>query len=660
MRRACAVGHSRRFTSSRERTIRYDNGLAADYSSFRRELEKIREHSDNFELVDLVDRLISEMERERQANRRRFDRFSENLQALDSRVLTVENSRLFRLLQNAGAFLRVWKRRTGLRAHAGSAGGERSYQAWLERETARMPSPAAIADATQRLTYKPVISVLMHVDRPERQWLEQAIASVRRQSWTDWELCISEDAARGDWLDELLRKQSESDPRIRYVQSAERMGPASSLNRAGILSSGDYLALLHQHDSLAPHALFQLAEALQEEKHDLLYADEDRLDDAGVRRDPLFKPGWSPDLLTSTMYLGSFLVVSRGAMDRLEWIRAGFDGGHLYDLALRLAERVTSVKHLPNVLVHGRRVDDAWDPHKRALEDAIARRGWQAAVTEGQTPGTFQVRRRISGTPLVSLVICSKSPRLLASCLRAIANRTAYPVREIVVVEHRLDNEASMGRLLAKSHCVRVPYSGAFDFSAMNNLGVQAASGEIIVLMNDDVEPVSADWLNELIAHAQRQETGVAGPRLLYPNGAIQHAGMVVGIMDGAGHPGRAGLESGAWPWLRYTRNVSAVTGACMAVRRSVFEELGGFDTAFPVNYNDVDFCLRARRAGYNVIYEPASVLRHHESSTRPRGTTWQERELFYERWGSIFEEGDPYYSPNLTRSREDCSLSQG
>ena len=632
--------------------------MATDYSSFRRELERIRERSEDADLIELVERLISELERERQANRRRFDRIAENLQGLDTRLLTVENSRIFRLLQNAGALLRVWKRRTGLRARAGSAADVRSYQAWLEREAARMPSAAAVAEAAQRFTYKPLISVLIHVDRPERQWLEQAIASVRRQSWTDWELCIAEDATREDWLDEFLRKQSESDSRIRYVQSAERMGPASSLNRAGILSSGEYVALLHQHDTLSPYALFNVVEALQAERHDLLYADEDRLDDAGVRRDPLFKPDWSPDLLTSTMYLGSFLVVSRGAMDRLEWLRSGFDGGHLYDLALRLAESERSVKHLPSVLVHGHSADEATSANKRALEDAIARRGWHAAVTEAQTPGTFQVRRRISGTPLVSLVICSKSPRLLASCLRAIANRTAYPVREIVVVEHRLDNEASMGRLLEKSHCVRVPYAGVFDYAAMNNRGVQAASGEIIVLMNDDVEPVSADWLNELIAQAQRPENGVAGPRLLYPNGTIQHAGMVVGIMDGAGHPGRAGLESAFWPWIRYARNVSAVTGACMAVRRSVFEELGGFDTAFPVNYNDVDFCLRARRAGYNVIYEPASVLRHHESSTRLRGTTWQERELFYERWGGIFEQGDPYYSPNLTRSREDCSLS--
>ncbi len=204
-----------------------------------------------------------------------------------------------------------------------------------------------------------------------------------------------------------------------------------------------------------------------------------------------------------------------------------------------------------------------------------------------------------------------------------------------------------------------MPYTGPFNFAAMNNRGVEAASGEIIVLLNDDIEPVSAAWLSELIAHAQRPEIGVAGARLLYPNGTIQHAGIAVGIMDGAGHPTRGGFDAAQWPWSRYTRNVSAVTGACMAVRRSVWEELGGFDSAFPVNYNDVDFCLQARRAGYRVTYEPAAVLRHHESATRPRGTTFEERELFYERWGGMVDEGDPFYNPNLTRTREDCSLCE-
>lgn len=627
---------------------------------FRLELERLREPSDNAELIDLVERLISELEHDRHEHRRRLDRITENLRSFDNRVLTIENSRVFRMLQRAAALVRVVKRRAPALGKANSEEEGRAYQLWVERETAKTPSRGAIAEAASRFPHRPVVSVLMHVDRAERPWLERAVASVRGQSWQDWELCICDDASPEPWVTGFLREQAESEPRIRYLRSEQRMGPASSLNRAGILSSGSYIALLHQHDTLSPLALFRVAEALQAKRYDLLYCDEDRCDESGARREPVFKPAWSPDLLTSSMYLGRFLVVSRAAMERAEWLRSGFDGGHLYDLALRLAERGASVRHLPKILLHGGPVDDVCEPQKRALDDAVERRGWHAGVVQGTRPGTFQIRRKISSTPLVSIVICSKTPRLLASCLQAIEHRTAYPVREVVVIEHRNGNAAAMDRLLARSHFVRVPYTGPFDFATMNNRGVQAANGEIIVLMNDDVEPLSADWLNELIAHAQRPETGVAGPRLLYPYGAIQHAGIAIGIMDGAGHPNRGGFETAAWPWSATTRNVSAVTGACMAVRRAVFEELGGLDTAFPVNYNDIDFCLRARRAGYEVIYEPAAVLRHYESGTRPRGTTWHERELFYERWGGVIQQGDPYYSPNLTRSSEDCSLFYG
>lgn len=636
----------------------YDSCLPAEHPSFRRELQRLREQSGDGQIVALLERLISELEHDRQESRRRLDRFAENLRSFDRRVFTIENSRVFRLLQRATAFLRVWQRPAVVRSRIQSAEQERNYQLWVQREVARMPSRDAVFTSAMHFTYKPVISVLMHVNNPDRQWLERSIASVKRQSWTDWELCICDDACRESWVAEFLEEQSESDSRIRRVRSVESMGASSSLNRAGILSAGDYVAFLHQHDSLSPDALFQAVSALQSQRHELLYADEDRINDAGVRRDPLFKPSWSPDLLTASMYLGCFLVVSRIVMEHVQWLRGGFDGGHLYDLALRLSEQKASVHHLPYVLLHAGPGAPSMDAHKRALADAIERGRCQATVAEGLRPGAFQVRRKISGTPLVSIIVCSKTPRLLGSCLRAIEQRTSYPVREVVVLEHRNGNAAAMERLLANSHCMRVPYHGPFDYATMNNAGVQAANGEIIVLMNDDVEPLSGDWLNELIAHVQRPETGVAGPRLLYPYGAIQHAGIVVGMMDGAGHPNRGCFETAAWPWSATTRNVSAVTGACLAVRRGVFEELGGLDTAFPVNYNDVDFCLRARRAGYEIIYEPAAVLRHYESGTRPRGTTWHERELFYERWGNLIEQGDPYYSPNLTRSREDCSLS--
>ncbi len=214
-----------------------------------------------------------------------------------------------------------------------------------------------------------------------------------------------------------------------------------------------------------------------------------------------------------------------------------------------------------------------------------------------------------------------------------------------------------MDRLLDGCECVRVPYTGPFNYAAMNNLGAERASGKVLVFMNDDVEPLDSDWLGALLAHANRQEVGAVGAKLVYPSGAIQHAGIVIGIMEGAGHLHRNTFGSPYWNWLPFTRNVCAVTGACLAMRKDVFAELGGFDESFPVNYNDVDLCLRARQAGYDVIVEPAALLRHYECQSRQAGVRLEERYLFEQRWAAWLERGDPFYSPNLRRTLEDAGL---
>jgi GT2 family glycosyltransferase len=255
------------------------------------------------------------------------------------------------------------------------------------------------------------------------------------------------------------------------------------------------------------------------------------------------------------------------------------------------------------------------------------------------------------------VIICSRNPRLLRRCLRSIARRTSYGNREVIVVQHLAGRQPAMDRLLKSVDCLRVPYAGPFNFAAMNNLAASKASGDILVFLNDDVEPLSAEWLEALVAHAARGEIGAVGARLLYRSGAIQHAGMAIGIMEGAGHPHRDTFAAPFWKWLPFTRNVSAVTGACLAMRKSVFAELGGFDDTFPENYNDVDLCLRAREAGYEVILEPAAVLRHDECRTRRPGVFLEERERFEDRWAEWLERGDLFYSPHFTRRREDAGL---
>ena len=225
------------------------------------------------------------------------------------------------------------------------------------------------------------------------------------------------------------------------------------------------------------------------------------------------------------------------------------------------------------------------------------------------------------------------------------------------MVHHLGGDDAGLERAARSAGAAHVPFEGAFNFALMCNLGARAAQGEILIFLNDDVIPIAPLWLESLIAQVQRNGVGIAGARLLYPSGLIQHAGVAFGIGDACGHPGRNTLGSPWFPWLDRTRDVSAVTGACMAVRKAVFEELGGFDPSFPVNYNDVDLCLRARAAGYRVIYESAAVLRHHECQTRRPGTEFDERLLFFRRWGALMARGDPFYNPNLTSLREDAGL---
>ncbi len=603
------------------------------------------------------------MSAEQEQLRRKLKRLEQNQRSLDARLTTVENSLLFRTLRRGGQFWLGWKRKAGqLLLHsplhplylkiASPASAQSEYRRWLERES---------TPSLREFSRRPLISIVMPVHNPRREWLEAAIQSVQNQTYTSWELCVCDDASVQDYFADV-------DPRIRFVRSDEHLGISGALNRAGGLAQGEYVAFLDQDDVLPPYALHYVAEALQQSSPDLIYSDEDKLDASEERTQPIFKPDWSPDLLLSCMYFGHLLVVSKAALDRVGWFRSDFDGSQDYDLALRLSDADIAVHHIPRILYHWRRHAESTaespgaKPHthaagRRALKDTIKRRGWAAEVEDGPLSNTYHLRRRVGGDPAVSLIICSRNASLLKRCLSTLAERTSFAKREVIVVEHKTPADPAMDRLLANSGCVRVPYEGRFNFSEMNNRGARSATSEFLVFLNDDVEPITPDWLGSMIAHLQRPGIGIVGAKLLYPLGSIQHAGIVTGMMDATGHPLRGAFASTHWHFAELTRNVSAVTGACLAVTKSVFHQLGGFDPIFPVNYNDVDFCLRAHEAEFAIIFEPAAVLLHRECQTRPPGTQYEERELFYERWGHVLERPDPFYSPNLTRVREDTSL---
>jgi len=588
---------------------------------------------------------------------------------LERRLLDIENSRFLRTLQWPGRFLGDWKGRLGqlllhsplhplyLKLLNPQFVADR-YRLWVESEQA----PGARSRARE-----PLLSVILPVHNPEQSWLEAAVNSVLSQTYGCWQLCACDDASEEGRAAEYFTALAANEPRVRFVRSSGRLGIAGALNRAGELATGEYAGFLDQDDLLAPHALDCVAQAVQDAQADLIYSDEDYLDEQGRRVRPIFKPAFSPDLLRCGMYLGHFLVARTAMLRELNWFRTGYDGSQDYDLALRLAGKSKAVRHIPRVLYHWRQHTDSTALHAaakpytqiaglKALSEAVARRDPQALVTAGAFPNTYRVRWSVPANLRASLIICSRNAKLLKRCLDAVARHTVRS-RETVVVQHCTGNIAAMDRLLDATGCVRVPYMGPFNFAAMNNLGARHARGDVLVFMNDDVEPLDPDWLTALLAHANRREVGAVGAKLVYPSGAIQHAGMVIGIMEGAGHLHRNTFGSPYWNWLPFTRNVSAVTGACLAIRKSVFEELGGFDESFPVNYNDVDLCLRARQAGYEVIVEPAAQLRHYECQSRQAGVRLEERYLFEQRWAASLEQGDPFYSPHLRRTLEDAAL---
>lgn len=360
------------------------------------------------------------------------------------------------------------------------------------------------------------------------------------------------------------------------------------------------------------------------------------------------------------MYIGQVMAVSRDIWERAGRFQSELEGARDYDLALRITDQPATVRHVPRVLYHGRR--NVTGTHTdtgglRALEDALHRRGARAVIESGPQPGTYQVRWKPQGTPLVSLIVCSRSPRLLSKCLKAIAERTLYPNREVIVVQH-LGNEDAALQAVIKRYAARcVPYSGPFHFSRMNNMAAHIATGEVFVFINDDIEPLESSWLERLLGQVERPDVGIAGSRLVYPSGVVQHAGVDIGIGDGCGHIGRGVAAAPSWPWLALTRDVAAVTGACLAIRAELFRRLGGFADEFPVNYNDTDLCLRIRAAGYRVVYEAGALLRHYECQTRRGTVSFEERERWYDRWHKVIEAGDPFYTPHLTHDREDLSL---
>lgn len=557
---------------------------------------------------------------------------------LDDRLLRVERNRLFSAFNRmvgAGANL---IRRLGL---TGETEDSAEYARWVAHESASSPSVEAARAASRNWAHRPAISIVLTVRNGET--IAECLESLSGQAYENWELCA---AINGACEPHLARFRGPI-----HTAAADALDDAQALNAAAALATGEYISVVQGAGILAPLALYRIAEALQQGPLDLLYSDEDSLDAERRRVRPVFRPDWSPELLTSCMYPSRLLTIRRERFVQAGGSSSDFGEAHLFDLLLRLADAPLSVHHIPRVLYHG--IDRASAPAEesaaRAIERAVSRREkTEATCVSGLTVGTWIVRRKRTAGEMTA-VVCSKSPELLETCLTSLRATASRVLRQIIVVAHEESGpNPALREAIKRAGATAVSFQGSFHFAAMNNFGARNAEAPNMLFLNDDVRATGSDWAELLAEQASRKEVGIAGAVLWYPTGVLQHAGIVTGIGDGVGHAGRYQRASQLWPWLLAMREVSAVTGACLAIRKELFEQLGGFDEGFPNNYNDVDLCFRARSQGYRVICVPVTGLVHAECQSRPGIVRFEERYRFYERWAQLLRNPDPYYSPAL------------
>lgn len=561
------------------------------------------------------------------------------------------------------------------------------YAIWLDFYDNLTPEVLERAGAeVEHLPSRPKVSVVVPVYNAPERWLRACIDSVLAQVYPDWELCIADDASTQPHVRRLLEEFARADSRIKLF-FRERNGHISEASNSALtLATGDYVAFLDHDDALHPLALLECVKAFQANPSwRMLFTDEDKIDERGLRSDPFFKSDWNPDLFLSQNCVCHLSVYERGLVESVGGFRGGYEGAQDWDLTLRVAERLRAeeIGHLPKVLYHWRMIEGstALSPGEksyahyaamRALQDHLDRVNKDAKVVEmpGYS-GYFRIEYALpKPPPLVSLLVPTRDRvDLLRQCVTSILEKTDYPDYEIIILDNgsREAETKEYLRALVSDRRIRVePYDHPFNYSAINNHGAKLARGSVLGLLNNDIEVITPHWLREMASHAVRPEIGVVGAMLYYPNDTIQHAGVVLGIGGVAGHA--YARKPRGYPGLRHraglAQSLSAVTAACAVLRAATFAAVGGLDEKLVVAFNDIDLCLRVRAAGYRNLWTPYAELYHHESATRGYEHTPEkiarfkrEERFMQHRWGRALLE-DPYYNPNFALNMTPYSLA--
>jgi O-antigen biosynthesis protein len=562
------------------------------------------------------------------------------------------------------------------------------YHAWIrlyERtdEGARRSAMAHI----DRLDNPPLISIVMPVFNPLASNLREAIRSIQAQFYPRWELCIADDASTDPAIAALLHQAQAEDPRIK-IAWRERTGFISAASNSALdLATGTFIALVDHDDLLAPDALYHVVAHLADHPEaDIIYSDEDHIDDTGQRSAPYFKPDWNPELMLGQNLINHLGVYRRGLVERLGGFRVGMEGSQDYDLALRAVAATTPdrIVHIPHILYHWRQAGQTRSFSESAL-DRCASNGRRAVLEflETEQPGvTVQPAAAVPSwsrivypiptpEPLVSVIIPTRNHAdLLGRAVDGLLNRTDYPALEVLIVDNGSDEPETLTLLVRLEQDERVRVlrcPGPFNYSALNNHAVGQSTGELILLLNNDVDVINPDWLREMVSHAIRPGIGAVGAKLLYPDGTIQHGGVTVGVGGVAGHQylHKQHDDVGYFGQLTLVRAITAVTGACLLVRRQAFLEVGGLDEiSLPVAFNDIDLCLKLIERGYRNLWTPYAELYHYESASRGSDLVGEKAARFKrevgvmrERWDDVLD-NDPYWNPNLSLSSTEVTLA--
>lgn len=527
------------------------------------------------------------------------------------------------------------------------------------------------------------ISVVVPAYRTPELFLRQMLESLLDQTYDNWELCIADGSPEDKGMEEILEEYADKDSRIHFQKLEKNLGIAENTNAAFAMASGDFVGLLDHDDLLAPNALYEIAAALErDEMTDAVYTDEDKVTaELDEHFQPHFKPDFNLDLLRSNNYICHFFVVRKKLVEQAGGFRREFDGAQDYDFIFRCVEKARKVAHVPEILYHWRThkastADNpaskmyAFDAGKRAIEAHLDRMGVKGRVSHTKDLGFYRVEYPVDGEPLVSVIIPNKDEKeSLKKCLDSVMELTSYSNYEILIIENNSTSPEIFQYYeeLKTNEKIRViVWEGEFNYSAINNYAVSYANGEYLLFLNNDITVINPRWMEELLGHCQRKEVGAVGAKLYYPDDTIQHAGCVIGMGGIAGHMfvNMPRSRTGYLHKASVQQDMSAVTAACMMMKKHVFAQVGGFSEELKVAFNDIDLCLKVRQAEYLIVYNPYAELYHYESKSRGIEDNKEkvrrfQREIEYIRchWEEILKEGDPCYNKNLSLTKWNYSL---